>query len=290
VLIGAVHEIDPTQIFWEQAAERWDTAPFPRENEKYDVYFIASYNHTHAPIALHALEQGAHVVMEKPIASNYAELDRLIEALKRGRSQIFIGFQKRYSDFNDLARRDLNVQPGDPISYHCIVHEIIQPEFFWYNWPVSGSRLFSNGCHHVDHFLYLNEWSEPSSIDLTLAGDGTINVCMELENGAFFTMVFSEKGSSRVGPRDHIELKTTGRNVKTTDATRYFSEHEREIIRERRVYKTESYRKMYQTIGRKIARDEPGDSLRSVAVSARTMLVLEDKLQEALKKKTQAGL
>jgi predicted dehydrogenase len=282
VHITTVHEIDPTQIFWERSVERWDTAPFPRTNEKYDAYFIATYNHTHVPIALNALDHGAYVVMEKPIASTHEQFTELMASLKRNGQKLFIGFQKRYSHFNDLAKKDLAVKPGDPISYHCIVHEIIQPEFFWYNWPVSGSRLFSNGCHHVDHFLFLNDFSEPAAIDLKVAKDGTIDVWIELKNGALFTMVFTEKGSSRVGPRDTIEMKTPGRNVKLTDATTYFSEHGQGIIRRKKVYKIESYRRMYQAISKKISRGEPGDSLHSIRVSAEVMLVLEDKLREAL--------
>jgi predicted dehydrogenase len=285
IYVRSVHEIDPTQIIREGDVERWDTSPLPRPDEKYDVYFVASYNHTHAPIAVHALRQGADVVMEKPIAANYQQLEELTKALKQSGKRLFIGFQKRYSIFNEYARQDLGVRPGEPIDYHCIVFEIIQPKFFWYNWPSSKSRLFSNGCHLVDHFLYLNEYSEPKNVELDAVDDGTVNVWIELENGAVFTMAFSEKGSSRVGPRDHIELKTPGHNVRITDATRYFSENESRILRKKRVWKTEAYKRMYKTIGKKIVNNEPGDSLRSIVVSAKIMLEIEDKLKEALKKR-----
>ena len=284
VRIKTVHEIDPTEIIWEQGIKRWDTSPLPRPDEKHKIYFIASYNHTHVPIALHALKQGAYVVMEKPIATDYQQLKELESALKKSGEKLFVGFQKRYSKFNEYARQDLAVKPGDPIDYHCIVFEIIQPKFFWYNWPNSKSRLFSNSCHLVDHFLYLNDFSEPKTIDLVAPDEGTVNVWMELKNGAFFTMAFSEKGSSRVGPRDHIELKVPGRNVRITDAIYYFAEDEKKIIRKKRVWKTEAYKRMYKTISKKIARGEEGDSLHSIIVSAKTMLIIEDKLQSLLAK------
>ena len=284
--IRTIHEIDPTEILWERGVKVWDTSPIPKPDEKHEVYFIASYNHTHIPIAIHGLNQGAYVVMEKPIATDYNQLEELVDALKDHDGKIFIGFQKRYSIFNDLARKDLRVEFGEPISYHCIVFEITQPKLFWYNWPSSKSRLFSNGCHLVDHFLYLNNFSEPISIDLAVVGNGNINVWIELANRAFFTMVFTENGSSRVGPRDHIELKTPGRNVRIIDAVDYFSEDEHKILRKKRLFKTEAYKRMYKTISRKIARGEKGDSLRSVIVSAKTMLDLEEKLQNILKRRT----
>ncbi len=76
-----------------------------------------------------------------------------------------------------------------------------------------------------------------------------------------------------------MELKVHGRNVRITDAIRYQSEDDHRIIRKKRIFKTNSYRDMYRTIGRKIANNEEGDSIESVLISAKIMLDLEEKLQ-----------
>ena len=102
---------------------------------------------------------------------------------------------------------------------------------------------------------------------------------IELENGATLTSTFSEKGSSRVGPKDIVELKVTGKIVRIIDATHYISEDNKRIIRKRKVFKPVSYKDMYQTIGRKIANNEGADSIDSVITSAKIMLDLEEKLQ-----------
>ena len=278
--IKTVHEIDPTQISVAPGVQEWNTAPLPAKDEKYDVYFVASYNHTHVPITLHALAQGAYVLVEKPVVNDYEELEQLEKALRQAGRKLFIGFHKRYGLFNKMALEDLGVRYGDPISYHSIVYELIQPEFFWYNWPVSRSTFFANGCHQIDHFLHLNNFSKPKNFDIKLLQDGAVEVWIELENGAAFTTTFSEKGTSRVGPRDHVELKVHGKNVRITDAIKYMSEDEHRIIRKKRIFKTNSYRDMYETIGRKIANNEEGDSLESVLISARIMLDLEAKLEQ----------
>ncbi len=277
--IKSVHEIDPTQIFLERRVQKWDSSPFPRKDEKHDVYFVASYNHTHVPITLHALRQGAYVVVEKPVVMDYDELNELEKVLRESGRRLFIGFHKRYGIFNDMAIEDLGVKYGDPISYHSIVYELIQPEFFWYNWPVSRSTFLSNGCHQIDHFLHLNNFSKPRNFDIKLLQDNSVEVWIELENGAAFTTTFSEKGSLRVGPRDHVELKVPGRNVRITDAIKYQSEDNYKIIRKKRIFKTNSYRDMYRAIGRKMANNEDGDSIESVLISAKIMLDLEEKLQ-----------
>lgn len=276
--IVAIHEIDPTQVWWPDAS-LWDTAPFPRDNEKYDVYFVASYNHTHVPIVLHALKQGAYAVVEKPVAMDYGELDELMKTLKEVGPKLFTGFQKRYSIFNKWALEDFGIEYGEPISYHSIVYEISQPKYFWYQWPVSRSTFFANGCHQIDHFLYLNNFSKPKDFDIKLLQDNAIEVWIELENGAVFTTVFSEKGSVRIGPRDHIELKVPHHNIRITDNILYLSEDDSRIIRKAKIAKTDSYRNMYRTISRKIANNEEGDSLESLWVSTKLMLDLEEKLQ-----------
>ncbi len=280
VEINSVHEIDPTQIYIEKRVEKWDAAPLPRENEKADVFYVASYNHTHNDITLHALKHGAYVVVEKPVVMDYDELSLLEGALKQSGRKLFIGFHKRYGTFNKLAMKDLGVKRGDPISYHSIVYELRQPEFFWYNWPVSRSTFLSNGCHQVDHFLHLNNWSKPIDSDIKLLQDGAVEVWIELENGATFTTTFSEKGSLRVGPRDIVELKVHGKNVRITDAIKYMSEDNHRIIRRKRIFKTDSYREMYQEIGRKIANNEEGDSVESVIMTSKIMLELETKLEK----------
>ncbi len=278
--IKSVHEIDPTQIFFEQGIERWDSSPLPRKDEKYDAYFVASYNHTHVPITLHALNQGAYVVVEKPVVMDYEELDELEKALRKSGRKLFIGFHKRYGLFNKMAIEDLGVKYGDPISYHSMVYELIQPEFFWYNWPVSRSTFFANGCHQIDHFLHLNNFSKPKDFGIKLLQDNAVEIWIELENGATFTTTFSEKGSFRVGPRDIVELKVHGKNIRIIDAIKYQSEDDCRIIRKKRIFKTNSYRDMYQEIGRKIANNKEGDSIESILISAKIMLDLEEKLQE----------
>lgn len=280
VRIHTVHEIDPTQVSLSREVERWDSSPFPNDNERADVYFVAGYNHTHVPITLHALKQGAYAVVEKPVVNDYEELEELEKALRMAGRKVFIGFHKRYGTFNHLARQDLGVRYGDPISYHSIVYELVQPELFWYNWPVSRSTFFANGCHQIDHFLSLNGFSRPKDFDIKLLQDHAVEVWIELENGATFTTTFSEKGTSRVGPRDHVELKVHGKNVWIRDAIHYRAEDDHRIIRKKRIFKTDSYRDMYRTIGAKIAANEPGDTIESILISAKIMLDLEAKLEK----------
>jgi hypothetical protein len=96
-----------------------------------------------------------------------------------------------------------------------------------------------------------------------------------LENGAVFSMVLTERGSERLGVRDHIELRSRDVTVRMTDGGLYRSEDSRRILRKARVNKTDSYRDMYRMIARAIAAGAPGDSLASIEIGAQAVLDAE---------------
>jgi predicted dehydrogenase len=287
--IDRIHELDPTQIpLRRQPGVTWNTSPELPLDDMPDAVIVAGYHHTHAPLAAEALAAGAAVLVEKPVATTRPQLHRLLAAMRSSGASLFSGYQRRYLPFNDLARRDLGVGPGDPISYHAVVFEVPLPPLHWYRWPSSRSRLLSNGCHWFDHFLYLNDWAAVSDHQLAVAPDGQLNCSVTLENGAFMTLVLTDQGSRRLGVRDHVELRAGAVTVTIEDMSRYRSENASRILARRRIGRLEPYRRMYDEIGRRIASGAPGDSLVSVQRSAGLVLDLEEQLSGPASTRTQA--
>ena len=280
--VAAVHEIDPVLLGTRrEAAVRWDTSPEPRPDERYDAYLIASYHHTHAPLAVHALRSGAACLVEKPLATDRGQLAELLGAMGTGGGRLFAGFHKRYSPLNALARTDLLSGGPAPIHYHAIVYEEPLPQRHWYRWPNSRSRMVSNGCHWLDHFLFLNDWAEPVGLEVASGGpDGEIaNVSVRLANGAFFSMALGDAGSRRIGVRDYIELRSGEVTVTIENGSRYLAEDGRRIVRRATLNKMTAYETMYRTIADLIHRGAPGDSARSVQVSGELTLAAEEAFQ-----------
>jgi predicted dehydrogenase len=290
ISVEAIHEVDPAQIPKDRAGiHRWDTSPLPRADEEYDVYLIAGYHHTHAPLASEALRRGAYAVVEKPVAVDHEQLDVLLEDVERSSRGYFGCFHKRYSPLNDTALHDLRQPPGAPIDYHCIVYEVPLPELHWYRWPNSKSRLVSNGCHWLDHFLYVNGFCEVRSLDLDLSPSEVINCTVTLENGAYFTMVLTDRGSERIGLQDYVEMRAGEVTVKITNNAGYLAEDRDRVLRRVRINKMLPYKRMYNQISERIARGEGGDTLQSIRVSTRLVLDLEDELNRLLAKREESG-
>lgn len=60
------------------------------------VVMIATVNNALAPIALAAVKQGKHVLVEKPAAIKVAELDELAAAAKKTGALVRVGYNHRY--------------------------------------------------------------------------------------------------------------------------------------------------------------------------------------------------
>jgi predicted dehydrogenase len=276
--LRCIHEIDPLQIPQQRSARyAWSTSPDIAEHERYDVFLIAGFHHTHAPLACKALQHGADVLIEKPVAVDQCQLDDLVTAMLQSNGRVFCCFHKRYQKFNEMAREDLRAQPGDPIHYHCIVYEAPLPAYHWYRWPNSRSRFITNGCHWLDHFLLLNNYAKAASWAANVSPDKTaVNCSVRLINGAYFTMVMTYQGSERIGPQDYIELRANGRTVQIVNESNYIAESKRRILRRYGENRMKAYAQMYRRISMAIARGETGDSIESVKGAVELGLRLEE--------------
>jgi predicted dehydrogenase len=275
--VHTIHELDPCQIgARDNPAITWDTSPAPRDFDDSDCWAIATYHHLHAPLAAEALRRGKHAIVEKPVAVTEQDLDMLLIARAENRgSKLFVCFQRRYAIFNDWLDVDVRRHGDGVLDYHCIAYEEPLPARHWYRWPASGSRLTSNGCHWIDHFLFLNNYSTPVRCEVTRSRRGTTSCAVELGNGAFFTMTLTDHGSPRLGVQDIVDVRSGQRSARIVNNSTYVAEGAHRIVRSKRVGRTDAYSRMYRTVTRRLSSDHPGDSDVSIALTARVTQALE---------------
>ena len=61
-----------------------------------DLVVIATYSDSHAELAIRAMEQGAHVFVEKPIATTVADAERVAATAKRLNRKLTVGYILRH--------------------------------------------------------------------------------------------------------------------------------------------------------------------------------------------------
>jgi len=284
VRIDWVYEIDPLQLGTAFPKKySCDTSFQPlldggnAEAVEKQVYLICGYHHSHTAIASEAFRRGIPAVIEKPLATTRPDLEDFRKIALETKGKFFLCFQRRYTSFNRFIFEDLG---SGPLDYRCIVHEIPLPSKHWYNWPNSGSRLISNGCHWLDHFLFLNHYAEANAFDIA-EEEANYRVWVRLNNGAQFNMLLTNTGSSRVGVRDYIEVARPGATVRITDAMTLESENDHRFIRRVRASsKYENLWQMYREIGERLTRGDRGDDLKSLYSSELTLTLEEDLLRQ----------
>jgi predicted dehydrogenase len=74
---------------------------------KPDAVSVCTPNGLHAPATLAALKAGAHVIVEKPMAMNAREAAAMIQAARKARRKLVIGFQQRFDLKARFIRRSV---------------------------------------------------------------------------------------------------------------------------------------------------------------------------------------
>jgi len=70
-----------------------------------DLDIILVSNKNHAAPAIAAMENGKHILVEKPIAFNLKQADEMIRAAKTNKVKLMVGFMKRYDPAYEMMKR-----------------------------------------------------------------------------------------------------------------------------------------------------------------------------------------
>lgn len=74
-------------------------------SEQLDAISVCLPNYLHAPVSIDALNNGLHVLCEKPMATSQEEADAMIEAAKKNGKKLMIGHNQRFVRSHQLAKQ-----------------------------------------------------------------------------------------------------------------------------------------------------------------------------------------
>jgi predicted dehydrogenase len=130
---------------------RYDDFEQALKKAKPDAVSINTWPDTHADYALKSLAAGCHVFMEKPIATNVADAERIVRAAQEKKRKLVIGYILRvhpsWSKFVELART-----LGKPLAMRMNLNQQSNgPAWNWHkNLMQSLSPIVDCGVHYVD--------------------------------------------------------------------------------------------------------------------------------------------
>ncbi|MGO4872557.1 MAG: Gfo/Idh/MocA family protein [Roseiarcus sp.] len=130
---------------------RFDDLPAALAALKPDAVAICAYTEFHAPMALQALEAGAHVFCEKPLADTLAAAEKIVAAARAAKRALLVGYILRvhpsWTRFVEIGRT-----LGKPLVMRMNLNQQSSGSF----WAVhkklmrSTSPIVDCGVHYVD--------------------------------------------------------------------------------------------------------------------------------------------
>lgn len=162
---------------------------------------ICSSTDTHAPFIKKAAEAGKHIFCEKPIDSNLARIDEVLEAVKKAGVKLMIGFNRRFDPNHARIKQAIAAgEIGTPQLLHIISRDPAPPPISYVK--VSGGMFFDMTIHDFDMARFLlGEVDEVYAAAGVLvdpqigeAGDvDTAVITLRFKNGAIGTIDNSRK-------------------------------------------------------------------------------------------------
>lgn len=181
------------------------------------VVFITTRHDAHARMCIDALRARKHVFVEKPLAINQAELDKIIEVYQQSGKTLTVGFNRRFSPFAQDVKKQLG-NSNTPINVIATINAGEIPANHWtQNMNIGGGRIIGEACHFIDLITYLSG-SLVESVIMNAMGqnpaDNTDNasILLKYKNGSTGVINYFANGN-KGHSKERIEVYSQGRTI-----------------------------------------------------------------------------
>jgi predicted dehydrogenase/threonine dehydrogenase-like Zn-dependent dehydrogenase len=184
-----------------------------------DTVVIATRHNLHAGLIAQALAQGKHVFCEKPLATNAVGLETVAAAHATSRSQLCVGFNRRFSSFVRRAREAFAGR-GAPLVMLYRVNAGPIPKDSWVQNEEGGGRIIGEVCHFIDTMVALCG-ALPERLSAIAAKDhaDALTIQIAFADGSIGAIVYSSLGDPSF-PKEYLEVFAAGSVVTIDDYRR----------------------------------------------------------------------
>ncbi|MCU1385403.1 MAG: oxidoreductase domain protein [Acidobacteria bacterium] len=192
-----------------------------------DLVVIATRHDVHAEQVVRSLNAGKHVFVEKPLALNWAELERVTEAhhgAGDGRAPlVLVGFNRRFSPALTMVKQ-LIASRRAPLVIGYRLNAGYIPLDHWVHGPQGGGRNIGEACHMYDVFRYLTaapakaisaEAIDPG--DRPYRRDDNFSATITYEDGSLAHLLYTSLGAKSGLGKERIEIFCDGETYVVDD-------------------------------------------------------------------------
>lgn len=232
----------------EQHAQAYTDYRRMLDRDDIDVVNICTPSGLHAQMTIEALQAGKHVIVEKPMALNLLDADRMIATAKATGKKLCVVLQNRYNPpMLDLRRVVDENRLGKLLLGNATVRWYRPQEYYedgWHGtWAMDGGALMNQSIHHIDALQWLmGEVASVFAYTATLAhkmqaediGVATLRFtsgALGVVEGSTVTYPENLEGSVALfGERGSVKVGGTALNRKVFWKIEGELEHERELL------------------------------------------------------------
>ena len=183
---------------------------------------VVTQHNSHAHFVAQALDQGKNVFVEKPIAINTEQLEKVKQAyqsqLEKGtNARLMVGFNRRFSP-QIQKMKSLLQTISEPKSFIMTMNAGNIPADHWtQDIEVGGGRIIGEACHFVDLMRYLAD-SEIVSVqarrmgnsDAVAVTEDKAAIILGFADGSFGTIHYLANGAASF-PKERVEVFAAGK-------------------------------------------------------------------------------
>ena len=180
------------------------------EDEHIDTVFITTRHDSHAELVIKCINANKNVFVEKPLALNEKELNKIIAAYKKAKNlSVIVGFNRRFSPHIESIRESLDKY--SPVNIVATMNAGFIPKDHWtQDMETGGGRIIGEACHYIDLCNFLTQ-SKVKSVCMNSMGlnpsidTDNASILLKFEDGSNATINYFSNGSKSYS-KERIEV------------------------------------------------------------------------------------
>jgi len=186
------------------------------KDENIDAVLIATRHNLHVQLAMEALKAGKAVFLEKPMALNKKELDRLVDTINETKKPFMVGFNRRFSKYAQEVKKHI-AHRINPMVINYQMNAGYIPLDHWVHSEEGGGRIIGEACHIFDLFNYFTEADVKSiSVDRITpktkhfsSQDNSV-ITLKYNDGSICTLTYTALGNNQ-HPKEFCQIYFDGK-------------------------------------------------------------------------------
>jgi polar amino acid transport system substrate-binding protein len=212
------------------AAKRYDFSQVAADPElifsdvAIDLVFVVTPHDEHAALAVAAIAAGKAVFVEKPLAVNRGQLDRVAQAYQEHGHPLMVGFNRRFAPLTERMREHFGSDSHPVAIDYRVLAGALPADSQWQS-LATGGRIVGELCHFIDFCRFMagapisRVTAECAlSPESRLHPPDNLQVLLKFANGSVATISYVARAHTGAG-KEEVTVMGQGRTAVLHDFT-----------------------------------------------------------------------